>query len=90
VIRIAGDDDHRLENNPGREKALAAAKAVAGIAIFPNFSTEQRSQGFTDFNDLGTQNPEVIAQQITCTKSFETRLIDHSLAAENNRAVSYR
>ena len=47
AIVIAGDDDHRIENNPGREKALdlAAAEAVAGIAIFPNFSTEQRSRG---------------------------------------------
>ena len=52
TIVIAGDDDHRIENNPGREKALAAAEAVAGIAIFPNFSAEQRAQGFTDFNDL--------------------------------------
>jgi putative DNA primase/helicase len=48
AIVIAGDDDHRLENNPGREKALAAAEAVAGIAIFPNFSAEQRSRGLTD------------------------------------------
>jgi len=38
---IAGDDDHGLENNPGREKAIAAADAAAGIAIFPNFSAEQ-------------------------------------------------
>ena len=48
AIAIAGDDDHRLENNPGREKALAAAEAVAVIAIFPNFSAEQRSRGLTD------------------------------------------
>ena len=58
AIVIAGDDDHRIENNPGREKALAAAEAVAGIAIFPNFSAEQRAQGLTDFNDLANQNPE--------------------------------
>jgi putative DNA primase/helicase len=62
AIVIAGDDDHRIENNPGREKALAAAEAVAGVAIFPNFSAEQRAQGFTDFNDLGAQNPELISQ----------------------------
>ena len=28
AIVIAGDDDHATENNPGREKALAAAEAV--------------------------------------------------------------
>jgi putative DNA primase/helicase len=28
-IIIAGDDDHRLENNPGRAKALEAAAAVS-------------------------------------------------------------
>src|ERR1700726_4341842 len=35
AIIIAGDDDHRIENNPGREKELAASEAVAGVAIFP-------------------------------------------------------
>jgi putative DNA primase/helicase len=89
AIVIAGDDDHRLENNPGREKALAAAEAVAGIAIFPNFSAEQRSRGLADFTDLATQNPELVSQQLTSTKVFETRLIAHSLAAENDCAISY-
>jgi hypothetical protein len=88
-IVIAGDDDHRIENNPGREKALAAAEAVAGVAIFPNFNAEQGAKGLTDFNDLATQNPEVLSQQISSTKTFETRLIAHSLAAENDCAISY-
>ena len=90
AIVIAGDDDHGLENNPGREKALAAAEAVAGVAIFPNFSAEQRAQGFTDFNDLGAQNPELVSQQLTCTKTFETRLIGLSLGADKDLAISYR
>jgi len=64
VIVIAGDDDHRLENNPGLDKALAAAEAVAGVAIFPNFSAEQRAKGLTDFNDLAIQNPEVVSRQL--------------------------
>jgi putative DNA primase/helicase len=50
---IAGDDDHKLENNPGRVKALEAAAAVNGVAIFPELRAEQREQGMTDFNDLG-------------------------------------
>ena len=44
-IIIAGDDDHRMENNPGRAKALEAAAAVNGLAIFPELSAEQREQG---------------------------------------------
>jgi putative DNA primase/helicase len=63
-IIIAGDDDHRIENNPGREKALAAAEAVAGVAIFPKFSGEHRLWGFTDFNDLASENPEMITVQL--------------------------
>jgi putative DNA primase/helicase len=64
TIVIAGDDDHRTENNPGREKALAAAEAVAGVAIFPNLSAEQRAQRLTDFNDLAIQKPEVVSLQL--------------------------
>jgi phage/plasmid primase-like uncharacterized protein len=64
AIIIAGDDDHRIENNPGREKALAAAEAVAGVAIFPRFTAEERAKGLTDFNDLATQNPEIVSQQM--------------------------
>jgi phage/plasmid primase-like uncharacterized protein len=89
AIVIAGDDDHRIKNNPGRDKARAAAEAVAGVAIFPNFTAEQRAQGFTDFNDLGTQNPELVSKQLTSTKVFETRLIGLSLAADKDLAISY-
>jgi phage/plasmid primase-like uncharacterized protein len=64
AIVIAGDDDHGIENNPGREKALVAAEAVAGVAIFPNFSAEQRGKGLTDFNDLAIQNPELVSRQL--------------------------
>jgi putative DNA primase/helicase len=64
AIVIAGDDDLHVQNNPGREKAWAAAKAVAGVAIFPNFSAEQREKGFTDFNDLAKENSESVSQQV--------------------------
>jgi putative DNA primase/helicase len=63
VIVIAGDDNHRLENNPGRTKALEAAAAVKGVAIFPQLSVEQKERGMTDFNDLASQNPEIVASQ---------------------------
>jgi phage/plasmid primase-like uncharacterized protein len=66
-IMIAGDDDHKLENNPGRVKALEAAAAVNGVAIFPELSAEQREQGMTDFNDLGRALPEVVSRQLVAT-----------------------
>jgi phage/plasmid primase-like uncharacterized protein len=62
-VIIAGDDDHGRENNPGRTKALEAAAAVKGPAVFPQLSTEQREQGFTDFNDLARQDPELLTPQ---------------------------
>ena len=44
---IAGDNDVHLEltegKNPGKEKALATAKAVAGTAIFPIFAPGEQS-----------------------------------------------
>jgi phage/plasmid primase-like uncharacterized protein len=52
MFLIAGDDDHQSENNPGREKTLAAAKSVGGVAIFSRFSAEERAKGLRDFNDL--------------------------------------
>jgi len=66
-IMIVGDDDHKLENNPGRVKALEAAAAINGVAIFPELSAEQREQGMTDFNDLGQAHPEVVSRQLVAT-----------------------
>src|SRR6201987_631155 len=63
-IIIAGDDDHRLENNPGREKAIEAARSVDGIAVFPNLSAEQREKEMTDFNDLAFENPRLVEHQL--------------------------
>jgi len=63
LIIIAGDDDHRLETNPGRTKALEAAAAIKGVAIFPQLSAEQKERGMTDFNDLASQDPEIVATQ---------------------------
>lgn len=51
-IAILGDNDHHLANNVGVEKAHAAAKAVDGIAIVPKFTSAERRQGLSDFNDL--------------------------------------
>ena len=44
-IMIAGDDDHKLENNPGRVKALEAALAAHGMVVFPNSTEAKREKG---------------------------------------------
>lgn len=49
VIIIAGDDDHATDGNPGKTKAIEAAKAVKGVTAFPKFKD---ATGRTDFNDM--------------------------------------
>jgi antirestriction protein ArdC/phage/plasmid primase-like uncharacterized protein len=73
-IIIAGDNDTHLEAagkpNVGHEKALAAAEAVNGKAVFPRFADgewEQNSKSFTDFNDLAQKSAfgiEAVKSQI--------------------------
>ena len=63
-IIIAGDDDHKLENNPGRVKALEAALAAHGMVVFPNTTEEQREKGLTDFNDLALESPRLAKHQL--------------------------
>lgn len=52
LLVLCGDDDvqtsARTGNNPGRDKATAAARAVHGLAVFP----EPLPDGGSDFNDL--------------------------------------
>lgn len=58
TIAILGDDDRHLPErtpplpNSGREKATAAAKAVGGRALFPQFTAQEKGREFTDFSDL--------------------------------------
>jgi phage/plasmid primase-like uncharacterized protein len=51
-IIIAGDDDHASKNNPGRRFAEEAAQVINAVAVFPEFTVEEKAQGLTDFNDL--------------------------------------
>ena len=52
LLVICGDDDRataaRTGNNPGQQKATAAAQAVQGLAVFP----QDLPEGKSDFNDL--------------------------------------
>jgi putative DNA primase/helicase len=52
LLIVCGDDDlatlARTGENPGRDKATAAARSVQGVAVFP----APLPEGGTDFNDL--------------------------------------
>jgi putative DNA primase/helicase len=52
LLVLCGDDDAqtfaRTGNNPGRDKATAAARSVRGLALFP----ESLPEGGSDFNDM--------------------------------------
>lgn len=50
-IILAADDDHATEGNPGLTAARAAALAVGGQVVVPQFSAD-RPRKATDFNDL--------------------------------------
>lgn len=60
-IAILGDDDRHLPGqglpNSGREHATEAAKAVGGVAIFPQFKKDERGRDFTDFADVAHSRP---------------------------------
>lgn len=50
-IVLAADDDHATEGNPGLTAARAAALAVGGLLVVPQFPAG-RPRKATDFNDL--------------------------------------
>lgn len=50
-LLIAADDDHVTEGNPGLTAAHAAALAVGGSVVMPQFPAD-RPRKATDFNDL--------------------------------------
>lgn len=50
-IAIAANDDHQIDGNPGLTNAKAAATAVGGVVVVPDFGAS-RPVNATDFNDL--------------------------------------
>ena len=77
LIVICGDDDlqtfERTGQNPGRDKATAAARSVQGIAIFP----ENLPAGGSDFNDQSATHGlaavrAAIATAITAHQAAQT------------------
>ena len=55
-VLIAGDDDVHKKVNVGRQKAIEAAEAVNGTAVFPIFGDGEKANGLTDYNDLATKS----------------------------------
>lgn len=51
TIVIAADDDHMTDGNPGLTNAKAAALAVGGFVVAPQFAAGRPAKA-TDFNDL--------------------------------------
>lgn len=59
-IIVAGDDDRKNPDNPGRSAAEVAAKAAGALLVFPNFPDGAPLE-LSDFNDLHlwlTQQPD--------------------------------
>lgn len=71
-IVVCGDDDAHLKQNVGREKAIKAARAVCGIAIFPSFE-KPAERGRNDFNDLLRESgPDSVRAQIEAGLNLRT------------------
>lgn len=84
---ICADNDHahtkifegkEVLYNVGIEKAESASKAVNADLIFPQFTTEEKALGFTDFNDLhksqGIESVQIqlgIRREISQAKTME-------------------
>jgi phage/plasmid primase-like uncharacterized protein/antirestriction protein ArdC len=103
AIVICGDDDKNLVNNPkigkniGKEKALEAARAVGGNAVFPIFPKGADNR-LSDFNDLATktdlgleglkqQTQPAIARAITNAKTqIANTLIAQSISEKKAEA----
>ena len=70
-IVIAGDDDRHLEStqgiNPGKVKALAAAKAVGGKAIFPIFAPGEATYP----KELAPVTPQAYREHLSAVKALE-------------------
>lgn len=78
LLVLCGDDDvqtfERTSNNPGRDKATAAARAVRGLAVFPDPLPDSGS----DFNDLHQ------ASGIEAVRRIVEAAIDAHQAAQTN------
>ena len=95
LIVLCGDDDAdthaRTGHNPGRDKATAAARAVQGLAVFP----EGLPTGASDFNDLHAAAGldavrAVIESAIDAHQTAQTAAQSTQAAKQGNRTQSKR
>jgi putative DNA primase/helicase len=65
-LLICADDDWQTVGNPGRDKALKAARAVGNCDyVYPVFRRSSRGQKDTDFNDLhGREGLQCVRRQL--------------------------
>jgi putative DNA primase/helicase len=72
LLVLCGDDDVQTfaakGHNPGRDKATAAARAVGGLAVFP----ENLPEGGSDFNDMAAA-VGIEAVQLVLHHAIDTR-----------------
>ncbi len=72
LIVLCGDDDVQTfaakNINPGRDKAEAAARAVGGLAVFP----ENLPEGGSDFNDMAASSG-IEAVRLVIDHAIDTR-----------------
>lgn len=98
LLVLCGDDDvqtfARTGHNPGRDKATAAARAVRGLAVFP----EPLPDGGSDFNDLhqaagleavrGIVEPAIEAHQAAQHAAQAAQTAKAGKASQNARHAS--
>ncbi len=70
-IIICADNDQYKDINVGLEKAQEAAKAVNGKICVPMFTSKEKEQKLTDFNDLHqSQGLDAVRKQLGFAKSL--------------------
>ena len=86
LVVLCGDDDLQTFAekglNPGRDKATAAARAVHGLAVFP----EGLPDGGTDFNDLHQHHGGAAGLEAVCS-IVETAIQAHQVRQTSIQAA---
>lgn len=76
TLIVCGDDDHVTPGNPGRTKAMAAAKSAGGVAVFPEFGADRPAK-VSDFNDMSAGKGMTAVREIIETAATgATRRVD--------------
>lgn len=70
-IVVCADNDHANKVNVGLEKAQAAAEAVGGRVVIPEFTDEEKARGLTDFNDLAQSRGTFAVTKLVSSKYRE-------------------